>query len=551
MQKVKIIADKSAPMSPMIRLMCGDTRTQIVHFIVNRLFGEVDLCELSWKIKVVDAKGEADIHEPHGEVVCSAEQIEVEWLIHGIATSTPGETHFELIGVDESADGDPIIWQSGIGTILVTECLHAESSGNTEQLSELNKLIVYVDGELKNVIASGKAAEDAAKRANDAADRIENSASGGGADGASAYEIAVKNGFVGTESEWLESLKGEPGKDGEPGRDGVDGKDGKDGEPGEGASAFVVSFDYRGNYNVVLDKTFEEIRAAYEAGNVVYARDGIGRVYTLTRTAANGIQFENMDGSMVKQLYVAPDPADTYIYEFKRITEDSLPISLPNPMPLVIQGSTNALYNGEEQVFVRVVDNWNDLRSKPFGNIGKNEVVVQLDVEFDEDGVSEIESYLDVEDGATYEVDFGGEKFTSAAKAGAIENVSYVCIGNPALTGFGEDTGEPFAIYYFPLMFVAAFMYPPAASSTVHTTVTGVLTERKIPAEYLPDSLDAIDKVNAGKLLYVDADGYLQPVTLGRGLQLTNGVLSVTGAISNAGTSALGEATLGEMILGQ
>ena len=36
--------------------------------------------------------------------------------------------------------------------------------------------------------------------------------------GKSAYEIAVDNGFVGTETEWLESLKGE---NGEPGADGV------------------------------------------------------------------------------------------------------------------------------------------------------------------------------------------------------------------------------------------------------------------------------------------------------------------------------------------
>lgn len=37
--------------------------------------------------------------------------------------------------------------------------------------------------------------------------------------GYSAYEIAVQNGFVGTEEEWLESLKGEDGKDGEDGSD--------------------------------------------------------------------------------------------------------------------------------------------------------------------------------------------------------------------------------------------------------------------------------------------------------------------------------------------
>ena len=34
--------------------------------------------------------------------------------------------------------------------------------------------------------------------------------------GASAYEIAVANGYVGTEEQWLESLKGEKGDKGDP-----------------------------------------------------------------------------------------------------------------------------------------------------------------------------------------------------------------------------------------------------------------------------------------------------------------------------------------------
>lgn len=42
-----------------------------------------------------------------------------------------------------------------------------------------------------------------------------------GDDGKSAYEIAVENGFEGTEQEWLEALKGEDGKDGRDGNDGV------------------------------------------------------------------------------------------------------------------------------------------------------------------------------------------------------------------------------------------------------------------------------------------------------------------------------------------
>lgn len=60
--------------------------------------------------------------------------------------------------------------------------------------------------------------------------------------GLSAYEIAVKNGFKGSEAEWLESLKGEPGYTPVKGVDYFDGKDGYtpikgkdyfDGEPGE------------------------------------------------------------------------------------------------------------------------------------------------------------------------------------------------------------------------------------------------------------------------------------------------------------------------------
>lgn len=51
----------------------------------------------------------------------------------------------------------------------------------------------------------------------------------GGVPGASAYDIAVKHGFDGTEEDWLASLKGEPGAPGAPGAPGKPGEDGKDG----------------------------------------------------------------------------------------------------------------------------------------------------------------------------------------------------------------------------------------------------------------------------------------------------------------------------------
>ena len=42
-----------------------------------------------------------------------------------------------------------------------------------------------------------------------------------GADGKSAYEVAVDNGYVGTEQEWIKSLKGEQGEKGDRGDSGV------------------------------------------------------------------------------------------------------------------------------------------------------------------------------------------------------------------------------------------------------------------------------------------------------------------------------------------
>lgn len=50
--------------------------------------------------------------------------------------------------------------------------------------------------------------------------------------GKSAYEIAVEEGFSGTASEWLASLKGGPGEKGKDGQDGVDGKNGTNGKDG-------------------------------------------------------------------------------------------------------------------------------------------------------------------------------------------------------------------------------------------------------------------------------------------------------------------------------
>lgn len=56
---------------------------------------------------------------------------------------------------------------------------------------------------------------------------------GSGTDGKSAYEIAVLNGYAGTEAEWLDSLQGEVGPQGIQGVQGVQGPTGNDGAQGD------------------------------------------------------------------------------------------------------------------------------------------------------------------------------------------------------------------------------------------------------------------------------------------------------------------------------
>lgn len=65
-----------------------------------------------------------------------------------------------------------------------------------------------------------------------------------GSDGKSAYEIAVNNGFTGTETEWIASLKGEQGiqgPKGDKGDSGVNGVDGQNGTDGIGITSTEIN----------------------------------------------------------------------------------------------------------------------------------------------------------------------------------------------------------------------------------------------------------------------------------------------------------------------
>lgn len=137
-----------------------------------------------------------------------------------------------------------------------------------------------------------------------------------GVDGKSAYEIAVDNGYTGTEQAWLASLKGDKGDTGEPGaagekgepgekgdtgaagkdgRDGTDGAAGRDGANGASAYEIAVQHGYSGTETAWLESLHGADGAKGDTG--ASGKDGFspsakveksGSVVTITITDANG-----------------------------------------------------------------------------------------------------------------------------------------------------------------------------------------------------------------------------------------------------------------------
>lgn len=124
-----------------------------------------------------------------------------------------------------------------------------------------------------------------------------------------AYQIAVENGFVGTEAEWLESLKGEKGADGKDGINGKDGKDGKNGVDGQDGKDGTNGTDGRGITNTEINANGELV-LTYSDGsttNVGVVKGKNGNDYVLTeadKTDIANIVINEVDSSIMSVLGV-------------------------------------------------------------------------------------------------------------------------------------------------------------------------------------------------------------------------------------------------------
>ena len=153
--------------------------------------------------------------------------------VDGLSCLLPSELHpgmvkMSVFGYDGEAD-------STVRATTVPVTLHVRPSG--------------FDGESCNVPPTSDLYAQLLAEMKKLLSEVQNGSNGtngkDGENGLSAYELAVQNGFTGTLTEWLNSLKGADGKDGVNGKDGIDGKDGADGRNGtdgkDGLSAYEIA----------------------------------------------------------------------------------------------------------------------------------------------------------------------------------------------------------------------------------------------------------------------------------------------------------------------
>lgn len=206
------------------------------------------------------------------------------------------------------------------------------------------------------------------------------SGGGSGADGLSTYEIAVKNGFKGTEQEWLDSLHGEDGYTPQKGIDYWTEEDKAEiissipGGGGGDTEIFVVNMTCTeiipgGGGAATSDKTYAEVLEAYESGKLVLCNAnilGVEMSTVSTRFTDMGLGFivptltghyEIYSASNIWWVKEAVFPTEAYV-DWKVSTAKGVVINVTGTVDGVTTGNMsyenvlNNLNNGENIICV-------------------------------------------------------------------------------------------------------------------------------------------------------------------------------------------------------
>ncbi len=148
---------------------------------------------------------------------------EAEWILSLQGEDGEDGVSGVIVSETEPADEDIKVWINPNGDADVFS-----PTVEIQEITDGHRVIVTdVEGEKSFEVMNGPKG-----------DKGEN-----GIDGKSAYEIALDEGFIGTEAEWLNSIKGEKGDIGPQGIQGEAGPQGEQGPPGPKGNDGTVSFE--------------------------------------------------------------------------------------------------------------------------------------------------------------------------------------------------------------------------------------------------------------------------------------------------------------------
>lgn len=315
-----------------------------------------------------------------------------------------------------------------------------------------------------------------------------------------AYQIAVKHGYSGSETEWLESLKGAEGK--------------------PGAGLHVLG----------MKSTAEELPAEAEQGdgylvgttenNELWVFDGTqwlnaGRLrgepgYTPVKgtdywTPEEQAEMENAKtnaNSAAKNANSAAENADTAAGEANASARNADEAATSaNEAATAARKAEEAAYNAAEFAHMEA-ETVSALHKQSVASLG-------LKVNAAEAAAKAAEaSAANAASAAAGKVD-GQQGTEHAGKVLGIGDDGLVKPVNAPSGGVGTDPNAVQVVDELP---------------PVNDDAPDVV--------YLvDDETDEPDAANAGKLLYINAEGVVSPLTLGAGLRIVNGVLTVTGVV--------------------
>lgn len=259
-------------------LSAGEKNADKIQIAVDRYYHQMDLSDCLFTLRAVNSGGGLVMQNLEKET--TENQIILTWTITEDFTAVSGELLPEIVGQQDNTvvikyEMTPMVVRNSIleqyhgGIDAIDKALREMQSilAQAEQLIAKMPIIKNGTWWLYNA-ATGDYVDSGQPAQGDKGDTGESGANG--IDGASAYDVAVKNGFEGSETEWLASLhgaKGDPGErgekgekgdsgeqglqgvpgekgdPGEPGKDGVNGIDGKDGADGYSPTATVTETD--------------------------------------------------------------------------------------------------------------------------------------------------------------------------------------------------------------------------------------------------------------------------------------------------------------------